>query len=76
MATGYTSLLGLALPVQGELTGTWGDVINQQITQLLESAVAGTTTLTTDADATLTTSTGAANQARQAVLLCTGARTE
>jgi len=75
MATSYTSLLGLALPVTGELAGTWGDTVNQQITELLDSAVAGTTTLSTDADVTLTTTTGAANQARQAILVCSGART-
>lgn len=75
MTTSYTSLLGLALPVQGELDGAWGDTVNNSITSLLDSAVAGTTTLSTDADVTLTTTTGAANTAREAVLLCTGART-
>ena len=75
MTTAYTSLLGLALPVTGELQGTWGDTVNNSITSLLDAAVAGTTTLSTDADVTLTTTTGAANQARQAVLLCSGART-
>ena len=75
MATAYTSLLGLALPVTGELSGTWGDTVNDQITALLDSAIAGTTTLSTDADITLTTTTGAANTSRQAVLLCSGART-
>ena len=75
MATSYTSLLGLALPVTGELAGTWGDTVNNSITSLLDTAVAGTTTLSTDADVTLTTTTGASNQARQAILLCSGART-
>jgi hypothetical protein len=75
MATSYTSLLGLALPVTGELAGTWGDTVNNAITSLLDTAVAGTTTLSTDADVTLTTTTGASNQARQAILLCSGART-
>lgn len=75
MTTGATTLLGLALPVQGELSGTWGDVVNASLTNLLDTAVAGTTALTTDADVTLTTTTLSANQARQAVLLCTGART-
>ena len=75
MATSYTSLLGLALPTTGELQGTWGDTVNNSITSLLDSAVAGTTTLSTDGDVTLTTTTGAANQARQAILLCSGART-
>lgn len=75
MTTAYTSLLGLALPVTGELSGTWGDTVNNAITSLVDSAVAGTTTLSTDGDVTLTTTTGAANQSRQAILLCTGART-
>jgi hypothetical protein len=75
MTTAYTSLLGLALPVTGELSGTWGDTVNNSITSLLDSAIAGTTTLSTDADVTLTTTTGAANTAREAILLCSGART-
>jgi hypothetical protein len=75
MTTAYTSLLGLALPVTGELSGTWGDTVNNSITSLLDSAIAGTTTLSTDADVTLTTTTGAANTSREAILLCSGART-
>ena len=71
MTTAYTSLLGLALPVTGELSGTWGDTVNNSITSLLDTAVAGTTTIT--ADTTLSTTTGAANQARQAILLCSPA---
>jgi len=71
MTTQATSLLGLALPVTGELSGTWGDTVNTAITELLDSAVAGTTTLSADADVTLTTTTLAANQARQAILLWT-----
>jgi hypothetical protein len=71
MTTGNTTLLGLALPVQGELDGTWGDAVNNQITSLVDSAVAGTTTLSVDADVELTTTVLAANQARQAVLLWT-----
>jgi hypothetical protein len=71
MATAYTSLLGLALPVTGELSGTWGDTVNDSITSLLDSAVAGTQTLT--ADTTLTTTAGASNQSRQAILLCSPA---
>jgi hypothetical protein len=68
MTTGNTTLLGLALPVEGELDGTWGDVVNDSITSLVDSAVAGTTTLSADADVTLTTTVLAANQARQAIL--------
>ena len=40
MTTAYTSLLGLALPVTGELSGTWGDTVNNSITSLLDSAIA------------------------------------
>jgi hypothetical protein len=75
MPTSYTSLLGLALPITGELGGTWGDTVNASITSLLDTAVAGTTTISTDVDTILTTTDGLANQARQAILLCTGART-
>jgi len=75
MTTAYTSLLGLALPVTGELSGTWGDTVNNSITSLLDTSVAGTTNVSTDTDVTLTTTTGAANTARQAILLFSGART-
>jgi hypothetical protein len=71
MTTGNTTLLGLALPVEGELDGTWGDVVNDSLTSLVDSAVAGTTTLSADADVTLTDTALAANQARQAVILWT-----
>jgi hypothetical protein len=75
MTTAATSLLGLALPVQGELSGTWGDTVNNSITSLVDSAVAGTTTISADADITLTATTLAANQARQAVILWTAGGT-
>ena len=74
MATNYTSLLGFALPVTGELSGTWGDTVNNSITQLEEDAIAGTATASvTGGDWTLTTTgSGAANEARKAVLIPTG----
>ena len=75
MATAYTSLLGLALPVTGELSGTWGDTVNNAITGLLDTAVAGTTTITADADITLSTTSGASNEARQAIILWTAGGT-
>jgi len=70
-----TPLLGLALPTTGSLTGAWGTTVNDSITSLLDSAVAGTTTLSADSDVTLTTTQEAANQARSAVLLWTAAGT-
>jgi hypothetical protein len=78
MATAYSTLLGLALPVQGELSGTWGDTVNNYITTYLDAAVAGAQSLTTDADVTLTKTTGTAlgsTSAQYAILNCTGART-
>ncbi len=78
MTTAYSALLGLALPVQGELSGTWGDTVNNYITNYLDAAVAGTQTLTTDADVTLTKTTGVAlngTSSQYAVINCTGART-
>ena len=64
----YTTNLGLALPTTGDLAGLWGYTVNDSITSLLDSAIAGTTTLSTDADVTLTDTDGVANQARGAVL--------
>jgi hypothetical protein len=58
MPTTYTSLIGLALPTTGELSGTWGDTVNNYISTYIDAAVAGTQTITTDT--TLTKTTGAA----------------
>jgi hypothetical protein len=75
MTINYTTLLGLAKPVTGTEANTWGTVVNDEITALLDTAVAGTTTLSADADVTLTTTTGAANEARQAIILWTAGGT-
>lgn len=69
--TNFTPLLGLALPTTGDLDGTWGTTVNDSITTLLDSSVAGTTTLSVDADVTLTTTNGTSNQSRSAVILWT-----
>ena len=61
MTTGATTLLGLALPVDGELDGTWGDVVNYGITDYVDIAVAGTLTLTGDGAVTLANTTGTAS---------------
>ena len=61
MATGATGQLGLALPVQGELTGTWGDTVNNGITQYTNIAIAATLTLTNDGAVTLANTTGDAS---------------
>jgi len=74
MATSYTTLLGLALPVTGELSGTWGTTVNNSITELVEDAIAASATASVAAaDWTLsTTGSGATNEARCAILIPTG----
>jgi hypothetical protein len=74
MATSYTTLLGFAKPQTGDLSGTWGDVVNESVTQLVEDSVAGVATLSVaSGDWTLTTTgSGADNQARKAILIPTG----
>ena len=69
--TNFSPLLGLALPTTGDLSGTWGTTVNDSITSLIDSAVAGTTTLSANSDVTLSTTNGASNQARNAVILWT-----
>jgi len=58
MTTGTTTLLSLALPVEGELDGTWGDVVNYGITDYVDIAVAGTLTLNGDGAVTLANTVG------------------
>ena len=75
MSSSYTALLGLVLPVTGELTNTWGSTVNASLTQLIEDSIAGSMSQSvTSADWTLTTTAGGvSNQARLAVLIATGA---
>ena len=76
MPSSYTTNLKLTLPVSGELTGTWGDTVNTGITALLDSAIAGTASVAmTDANRTLTTVDGAADEARQMFIVLTGTLT-
>jgi hypothetical protein len=82
MPTSYTSLLGLALPVTGELSGTWGDTVNDYITQYLDGAVAGTQTISgSQTSVTLSKTTGssltqvgsgATGSSQYSVINCTG----
>jgi hypothetical protein len=74
MATAYSTLLGLALPVQGELSGTWGDTVDNGITRYLDIAVAGTVTLTGDGAVTMSLTNGDAT-ATNIVSSLTGAGT-
>jgi hypothetical protein len=72
MTATYTSSLGLTLPGDGD-TG-WGTTVNNGVTSLVDSAIAGYASITmTTADFTLTTTDGAANQARSMMLDIGGA---
>lgn len=82
MTTAYTSLLGLALPVTGELSGTWGDTVNDYITKYVDAAVAGAQTISGSQTAvTLSTTnggtlsqagSGATGSSQYAIINCTG----
>lgn len=73
MPSSYTPSLRLVLPVTGELQGTWGTVVNQGLTSLVDAAIAGTATVTmTDANYTLTTANEASDEARQMFIRLTG----
>ena len=86
MTTAYSTNLELALPVQGELSGTWGDTVNNGITQYLDAAIAGSqiisgsqtaVTLTnTNGDASATNiaqaGSGATGTAQYQIIRCTG----
>lgn len=66
----YTPLLQLALPEQGTLDGVWGSAINDSITSLLDSAIAGIASedLSSSTTWTLSTIDGIADEARSMVL--------
>jgi len=78
MATQYTDILKLALPTQGELAGSWGDTVNNEITTLVEEAVAGQATIntwTTNTN-TLGIAEGATATSRAAILKLTDTGSE
>jgi hypothetical protein len=73
MTINYTTLLGLAKPVTGTEANAWGDVVNDQITSLVEDAIANAVSISVSAgNVTLSDNDGATDQARMAVLLITG----
>lgn len=56
-----TGQLGLLTPTQGTLSGTWGDTVNNGITEYTNLAIAATLTLTGDGAVTLANTTGSAS---------------
>ena len=73
MTTQYTPILKLALPVQGELSGSWGNVVNDNITSMIEQAIAGRLVINTwsSNSHTLTTANGTTAESRAAMLSLT-----
>ena len=73
MATQYTSVLKLALPTQGELSGSWGNVVNDNITTMIEQAIAGLAVINTWStnSHTLTSANGTTSESRCAMLSLT-----
>ena len=73
MATTFTTLLKLAKPTQGELDGSWGTVVNDNITSMVEEAIAGRSVINTWStnSHTLTTANGTTAESRAAMLSLT-----
>jgi hypothetical protein len=53
-----TGQLGLVTPTQGTLSGTWGDTVNNGITEYVNIAIAGTLGFAGDGAVTLANTTG------------------
>jgi hypothetical protein len=77
-----TTQLGLVTPTQGDLSGTWGNTVNNGITEYTNIAIAGTTTLNGDSAVTLVNTTGDASatnivstSAQYAIVRITGTTT-
>ena len=69
----YTTSLRLVQPATGEYSGTWGTQVNTGITALVDSSIAGTTSITmTAANYTLTTANGASDESRAMFLVLGG----
>ena len=81
MSVGYSTNLQLVEPVTGTESGNWGYDINYGTTDYIDISVAGTNNITTDADVTLTQTTGSTSgnnivgtTAQYMQLLFTGSR--
>ncbi len=77
-----TTELGLVTPTQGTLSGTWGDTVNNGITEYTNIAIAGTLSFAGDGAITLANTTGTASAtnfssttAQYAVIRITGTQT-
>lgn len=72
MPSSYSPDLRLELPADGEQTGLWGQTTNRNLGTLIESAIAGATSVSvTTANQALTALNGADDQSRHAMLALT-----
>ena len=73
MPSTFTSRLGFELQATGENSNTWGGNLNSNAIALIDTAVAGLTSVALGAsDVTLTKQNGTADQARSAILYLHG----
>ena len=76
MSVTYSTNLGLALPLNGTETGTWGDITNTNFGTLVEQAITGVLYISmSSGNVTLTSTNGVLNQSRNAVIVATGTQT-
>jgi hypothetical protein len=69
----YTTSLRLVQPATGEYSGTWGTQVNNGLTALVDTSIAGTASITmTAANYTLTSNNGATDEARSMFLVLGG----
>jgi hypothetical protein len=74
MAT-FTSRIRLEKQDNGANSGTWGTVLNQNVIDLVDDAVAGYTIVSCSSAITLSSNNGSADQARSAILELQGTLT-
>ena len=73
MPSTFTTSLRLTLPATGENAGTWGSLVNTGITSLVDTSIAGTASITiAGTDYTLTSTNGAADEARAMIIAASG----
>lgn len=73
MPSSYTTNNGLVLPATGENNNTWGALINDSATSLIDTALDGVVTLSlTGTTHALAITDGAASDGRNRILVCTG----
>jgi len=68
----HTTSLGLVKPAAGDAAGTWGTLINTQLTDMLEEAITGYVSIAITGNTTLSTNvTGTSCQSRHAIIRLT-----